>query len=440
MRFLVLCACSGLLAAACSLNTAPSGTVKSQTGSITPRGSAGAANAGESGSSSTISGSGAGSSAGGASAAGAAGTGIGPINGSLLNGPDGGGPAVMCASSIPKDGICKPNAEGIFALKSEFDVWWHDEVNPASSSLTDPGRGKLTIYFLASLDDICTDGSGGHASLRTCGTRLPALWVDSVCKVIQIEFPDAMWDAKDMPIFRTTSSTTGFSPGDILSFAKVTYLVGIDLPNPEATWPTWDQTAKFACPGGTGVKCFPDQDDDHHAGVTVRVSKNGPVPPEPYKCGSGGPWVRSAAPLGLGEAAFGLQGASIVYIGLRMALGGHVKIQDACLHGVGDGESSPTIPSRAIDCVLEDGTPCSAANANFVDQNVPNFHILQAGQTPPPAPIWQHPRENPSWGPLAVKLDRSVSPGPRTSMVRLGDNTQSFDCATVRAADFAPYQ
>ncbi|HEX7479144.1 MAG TPA: hypothetical protein VF331_15165 [Polyangiales bacterium] len=385
----------------------------------------------------------------GSGGAGAAGGGVsGSTGGSGVGGTAGtagsagtGGMPVRCASATSKAGKCKITAEGIYAMKSELDVWWMDEVNP-SQPLTDPGRGKLTIYFMAEITNMCTDGSDGLTTLHTCGNRLPPLLVDVVCKVIQIEFPDEMWDGPHMPRFSAHSTLSGFNPGDILSLEKVSSLLGIELTAPDAAWPSYKDTGSFPCTTGTGAGCFPDEDGDGQPGVTVHINPGGTYTGvTPYACGSGAAWQKSSAPLGLTEAAFNLAGAQTAYIGLRLVLGGESKLSSDCLSGVGGGSSSANIPSRSIGCVRDDGMACTIAQQQFLDQNVPNFHLLQVGETPPPAPTWQHPRENPVLpGVPKVTLDRSTSLGPRTSVVRIGNVGDPLLCADVRGANFPAFE
>lgn len=379
-------------------------------------------------------GSGAGSGAG--NGAGTGGVGVGTLTDAGM-----GDPKVNCATTTVQDGMCRATTEGVYALKTEVDVWWHDEVNPKETPLVDPGRGKITVQFMAEISSVCDDGSAALTKLRTCGARLPPFFVDAVCKVIHIEFPDAMWDSPKMPTYYTRANTSGFNPGDLLEVAQVTGLLGIELPDIEATWPLARETATFACPSGSGEQCFPDQDGDGNPGVTVHMYPGGTVTDAPYDCGSGADWQKSAAPLSIGNAAFGLAGADTAYIGLRMALGGKGKFGSDCQSGVGPGASSLTIPSRVVQCIIETGKACTASDADFVDGNVPNYHLLQAGEAPPVAPDWEHVRENPT-SPFIPKvtLDRSVSLGPRMSMVRLGNVGEPFECAQVRAANFPPFE
>src|SRR6185312_14706855 len=118
--------------------TGGSGTTppKAGTGGNPSAGGAGAkAGSGASGSGTSSGGAGA---PGGTAGSGAAGGGAGSTGAS-----DGSGFA-MCGKPA-EEGTCKDKAPGVYALKTEVDVWWRDENN--SPTLYDPGRGKITVYF-----------------------------------------------------------------------------------------------------------------------------------------------------------------------------------------------------------------------------------------------------------------------------------------------------
>jgi hypothetical protein len=330
----------------------------------------------------------------------------------------------MCGGA-PKTGECKAKAPGIYAMKTEVDVWYMDEIN--DQPLFDPGRSKITIYFRGTLSDVCEDGSNGKALMHPCGTRLPPLYADANSGVIQIEFPDDLWEKKDIPDYQTVGSTTGFGVGDTLKISKTVGLVGIDLMTPDVAWPSYMQTTTFACAMGTGEKCFPDMDGDAKPGVTVNIKTDGTPPPAPYM--SIAPWTYIPAPTGITAALVG-DGATKVHIGLRTRLGGSGKIGADCSSGVGSAEAE-NFESRVISCLTKAGAACSPSEAEFVDQNTPAFHVLQVGQTPPAN--WKHARPE-----ADMTLDRSPSKGPQSSVVRLADLGATKSCADIRGATFPP--
>lgn len=347
------------------------------------------------------------------------------MSGGAAGAPPGATPGFAMCGGAPKTGECKPKVPGIYAIKTEVDVWYMDEINTAQP-LFDPGRSKLTIYFRGTLSDVCEDGSGGKALMHPCGTRLPPLYVDANGGVIQIEFPDALWDKMDIPDYQTMGSTTGFGAGDTLKISKTVGLLGIDLMAPDAAWPKFDKTTSFPCTKGMGMACFPDMDNDGKPGVTVTIKTDGTPPAAPYM-NPLGPWRYVPAPTSV-TAALIDDGATSVYIGLRTRLGGSGKIAADCASGVGSAEAED-FESRAINCVTKAGAECAPAEAEFVDQNNPIFHVLQVGQMPPAT--WKHPRTD-----ADATLDRSPSKGPQSAVVRLDEVAGTKTCADVRAAMF----
>ena len=343
----------------------------------------------------------------------------------------GGADFAMCGKPA-QEGMCKDKAPGVYALKTEVDVWWRDENN--SPTLYDPGRGKITVYFKGELSNVCEDGSGGMAKMKPCGTRLPPLYAEANCGIIQIVFPDALWDAPMIPTYNTTGSTSGFNPGDILTVDQTPGLLGIELPSIDAPFPPYTETTMVTCPTGTGEQCFPDQDGDGKPGITVEIQQAGTPPMAPYACAGEailGPWHYIAAPFSV-EAGLTGDGAKNVYIGLRTRLGGSGAIGADCMSGAG-AASATGFESRSFDCVTKSDTACTPAQAEFVDKNNPNYNVLQVGEMPPAD--WMHPSAAAN-----MALDRSASKGPQSAVVRLGDLGQDFTCEQVRAAAYPANQ
>src|SRR5262245_48417803 len=117
-----------------------------------------------------------------------------------------------------KEGMCKAKAPGVYAMKVDIDVYFRDENN--DPTLYDPGRGIIRVFLSGDLRDVDEDGSAGVGTIQTCGDVIPPLLVDANCRIIQIVFPDEMWEKPGMPKIVTTGMTTGFNPQDVLSFAK----------------------------------------------------------------------------------------------------------------------------------------------------------------------------------------------------------------------------
>jgi hypothetical protein len=348
------------------------------------------------------------------------------------------------------DGMCKKTAEGVYAIKTDLDVWWHDENNP-TTPIVDPGRGTITIYLMGDLHT-CDDGKGTGV-LKACGSALPAFTSDVTCDAYQLQFADELWDKPDMPTFTTTGTTSGFDPGATLTIAQASGLVGILLDDP-TMWPTADQTGMIKCMSGAKMgipDCYPDQDGDGQPGITVSLLTTGSFMPTNCGTGANQPDCKCSA---LGNPAFSYRGSPTsldltagggsgggvrtkeVHVGLRTTLGGMGTIAADCKSGMGDGMApEDAIKSRVVSCKVDPGSlpsgdtshtnnDCSQDEALFVDQNVPNYHVLQKGGTPMSGINY----------PNGKALDPTPSMGPLSSVKRLGDLGTKFTCADARKA------
>jgi hypothetical protein len=271
--------------------------------------------------------------------------------------------------------------------------------------------------------------------VRSCGTRLPPIYADVAHGVVQIEFPDELWEKPGVPTFKTTGHASGFNPGDMLVLDKAAGLIGIDLVTLDAPFPTAAQTGTFTCMGGkTKAACFPDMDGDMNPGVTVNFKQDG-TPADPGYTTPGG-WKYVPAPTQASDAlGGGAVGASQAYIGLRTRLGGGGALSADCKSGAGNADVDD-FESRVWDCKMKAGAKCTADGAAFLDKITPTFHVLKAGTAPPAE--WKFPGARASE--LNPKLDRSMSAGPKTSVVRLGDIGSTVSCADVRGAAYPPNQ
>lgn len=350
--------------------------------------------------------------------------------------------APMCqGTGTALTGACRTNANGVYALKTELDVWWPSVGDPP---VMDAGRGKITIWLKGDLSDVCEDGKGGKGIMHACGADVPPFVSDLTCDAYKLEFPDSLWDSPMMPTFETTGSTNGFTPGSVLDIAKATGLVGIMLNDTEGPWPTAAQTATVACKDAAGATkmgqdCFPDHDGDGKPGVTVSMRTSGMYMDK----GCGGfnsAFMFRGAPPSVADGALagggagGGRRASKFFIGLRNTLGGGGPIGDDCASGNGDAIGE-RIESRVWDCELDpastDGgdTACTSEEAVFVDTNSPVYTILQKDGTPP-ANI-DLPETQKSNG---LMFDRTPSVGPKAWVKRLGNPGANISCADVRAA------
>jgi len=409
-------------------------------------------NAGASGDPGAGSGAGApGSGSGGSSGSGTSGNGS---SGTGDSGSSGGGsgsggeeapPPVECETDedIMTGMECAEEANGVFAIKTEIDVWWQDDAVPP---LVDPGRGKITIYLKGKLTGVCPDGSGGQGEMTACGTELPHFVSYVNCDAYQITFPDALWDLPSMPKFYTGGSTTGFTPGSVLSIAEATGLIGVDIADPMGAWPS--SADMLMCEAGMGGDCFPDDDDDGKKGVSIVMGRIGETL-EGWSTGCGllgnEAVVFRGAPL-----SSGLEGlcnapeeptclrANDLEIGVRSRIGGGGEIGADCASGTGDS-TAMFVDSRVWGCTLNNGTECMPAQAAFVDSAAPNYNILAKGATPP-STVMRSTCECPGGCTgAACPIDQTASKGPLSALVRLGNADESFTCADVRNAPFPAF-
>lgn len=396
-------------------------------------------------------------------AAGIAGTGgTGGISGTGGIGGTGGVPACQTNDDLKTGSLCADAAQGWFAIKNDLDVWWQ------GIPTRDPGRGNILIYLLAKMENVCSDGSAAEITIKACGTRLPPFTSDVACDAFQIQFPDSIWDSPTMPRFHTYGSTTGFNPGDILQVSRTTGLVGIDLMNgtEDGAWPTSMMTGSFRCENGTGERCFPDHDNDGKPGISIVIRSDEAIYTSDLDsgtCSTGTPYRYRGAPTGAFIDAGGGGGGGIraarVQIGIRTRISGQGTIGNDCASGNGPAMAD-FLDSRAYSCEVTpsslptgptQGTPfmtadpriatmnyaCTGAEAQFVDDNVPIYIVLQQGQVP-----GDSKRPN-GWSPNPFNnfLDRDIkrhrSMGPRSAIVRLGDLAgPEPSCATVRDVSY----
>jgi hypothetical protein len=352
----------------------------------------------------------------------------GTAGGGSMNPPSATAGFAMCGGAA-KEGTCKAQAPGIYAQRIDLDVWYQDELN-TSQPVFDPGRGTLTLWFRTELSEVCEDGSsGGKAINHPCGSIQPPLFVDANGGIIQINFPDDLWDKPDVPDYVSTGMSSGFNAGDMLTIAKTSGLFGISLADPNQAWPPYTETATLTCPEGTGAMCFPDMDGDGNPGVTLNIQTEGTAPNPGYETALG--WHYAPAPTSFTDGALGV-GATKVQVGLRVSAGGSGKINDDCKTGSGPGDVDDIV-SRVFDCVMADGSKCASSGVEFVDQNSPVFHVLKAGEMPPAT--WKHVRAE-----ADSALNRAPSKGPLAYVARLGDIGGTFACADIRNAPFPAAQ
>ncbi|MDH5671249.1 MAG: hypothetical protein OEZ06_03815 [Myxococcales bacterium] len=344
-----------------------------------------------------------------------------------------GAEAVPCGGDDIDDAVtCE--ISGTYAIRADVDVTWGGRTT-GLAALTDDGRGPIRIEMMARIE---ASGSSGalQGVVLPCNVQLPPFYSTTLCESYAPVFPEAMWDSSQMPVVPLTGFAQCDHPGCILTIDAQTVLLGINLENPEAPWPTPQQTGSLTCSAGAGEQCFPDHDDNQMPGLSITLLGGGTAP-GPICPTNNVPYMFTGAPLSPNPFAIigGARRTDHIMLGVRTKLGGASKLNPDCQTSIGAGIAE-FVQSRAWGCMVQAGTfdlggppagpnePCTAAQAAFVDENLPIYHILAAGEIPNPA---------------LMGIDTSPSIGPETRMVRLGDLDFPASCAEVRSAAFPAF-
>lgn len=330
------------------------------------------------------------------------------------------------------------------ASKTTLDVWW------PSVPIRDPGRGEIEAFALIEVADAC--GQNREATLKLCGLRLPTYTSDVLCDASQIQIPDSVWDNPRMPAFTTRS----FDEADASTFAStvVTMLVGIELPNAghDDNWPTL--ASAITCEAGRGAACFPDHDDDMLPGITAHVRDDGAIhvgANDDGRCYEDVPYRYRGAVASIqitADAPYPQQLADQIHLGFRTSLNVDAPSDGEC-SALDLDATSTRIGLRAIGCTIDPATlgpadpriasmgyACTDDETLFVDNGLPEYRVLNAGERPGDTrrPLgWTYNGRN-------RDIDRHISTGSSTTTVILnvddldagGDGEPS--CAQVRQA------
>ena len=341
------------------------------------------------------------------------------------------GSAAQECGKQPDNAACEPT--GNYAIRVDIDVTWGGRAG-VLAELTDDGRGFIHAYLLAKLEHLEPGEAEFMASTRVCGAVFPAFESTTLCESYQAVFPTELWESPQLPQLTLPGRYECNDLGCVLSLEPYTYLLGIELFNPDGAWPTADQTATFRCRSGRGAECFPDPDGDGRPGVQVTMQKGGTVPATNGACG--GEFQRRAVPLAESIATLldGARRADRVQMGVRIRLGGSARMSETCDRGAGSALAD-YVNARVQGCLIEPGTfnvpnfwtaagpneACTPEEARFVDLNIPDYTLLAAGAVPA----------------SSLRLSNTApSLGPEVRVIRLGPASENFECDAVRAAAF----
>jgi hypothetical protein len=336
------------------------------------------------------------------------------------------GSAKRACGGQPGSDACDPT--GNFAIRVTADTAWGGR-SGGLAALTDDGRGKIVVYLLVTVDSVdpMTQELGVHG--RVCGVTFPPFYSTTLCESYQPVFPDAIWEAADVPKLPLTGRYACTNGSCVMSLDPYTYLLGFEMQNRESPWPAASETTMLTCPSGRGSACFPDHDDDGRPGVQVLLPTNGKVKSSGSSCTQG--YQVRGAPLSASVAAIfnGVRRTDRLLLGARMKVGSSVRLDKDCKVARGSAVAE-YVNSRAYGCLVEPGTTnfpnpigagkndlCQSSEATFLDANLPLYDMLIAGAKPDSK--------------LRL-LDTSASQGPQTSVVRLSARDAAVSCSDVR--------
>jgi len=343
-----------------------------------------------------------------------------------------------CGGATPPSNAC--DSTGGYGLRVTVDVAW-DGRDEGLAALTDDGRGPMQIYLLANVQQADPNTQRVTASGRVCGVTLPPFYSSTLCESYQPIFPSALWESASLPNLTFDGHYECGPQGCVLSLGPVTYVFGIRLDNPEAAWPSADETPMH-CMGKANGKCFPDDDADGEPGVGIVLQTTGSVPglwQDPASaCREG--YAYRAAPLSASPAVIfgGARRSDRMMVGIRARVGASLRFNDDCKAGVGSAVAQ-YVNSRAAGCLVEPGTfdfvqpnakpaganeACTPDEVSFMDHSMPQYRVLGVGEAPATS----------SW--MGGRRDMSPSQGPTVQVVRFDSGATPITCEQVRSARY----
>jgi hypothetical protein len=333
-----------------------------------------------------------------------------------------------CEKPMGSGETCDPI--GVFGMRISVDAAWGGR-SGGLWDLTDDGRGAIEVYVMQKIEGVDPNTRRIQSTGRVCGVKLPPFYSTTLCELYQPNFPIEIWESPKLPGLTLTGRYDCAANGCVISIDPQTYLLGFSLRNPEAPWPAPGTLEELTCPQGRGMSCYPDHDSDGRPGVTVTLTTSGMA----NEMCRQGRYLYRAAPLSGSVAAIfnGVKRTDRMQLGIRTKLGGSSRFMNNCDRGAGSALAE-YVNSRAAGCVVQPGTvawpdtrpagqneACDSTEVDFIDENLPEYQLLAAGQTP-----------NSS---LELK-DAKPSKGPEVSIVRLGTLTDDIGCAAVRDAKY----
>jgi hypothetical protein len=292
--------------------------------------------------------------------------------------------------------------------------------------------------LLANIEKVDPETKRITASGRLCGVCLPPFYSSILCESYHPAFPDSLWESKALPRPDLQGTYECGNQGCVASIGPVTYLFGMRLNNPEASWPTPQQTQSLRCPNQPDQQCFADDDEDGLPGVLVKIQPGGkaaaPGGEDSSSCRSG--YEVRSAPLSDNAAAIfdGVRRTDRLLLGIRARVGGSVRFGTNCDTAEGSAIAQ-YVNSRAKGCLVQPGSSdwltrsspaganerCNTSEAEFIDTSMPDYKVLASGEKPAASRSGR---------------DQTASDGPTMKIMRFANNGAPISCAEVRAAKF----
>jgi hypothetical protein len=255
--------------------------------------------------------------------------------------------ATIDASVEASDGA-SCDFSGMWATRVVIDVNWVPQ--GIMGVILAPGSGQIKQWLLTTRT---VNGSATTDSAMVCGIALPDFSGTPIAggEKYGIQFPDAMFDSGNLPMFTMPGTLTGSGPGATLSTSPTAVLLGLTLSSPNtAPWPATITTEV-------------DSDQDGKPGVTASVSQDpgySQIQVDPF--GNRGDRVYLAIRQVTSVTGNALDCDSIA---------GTVSIPQ-----IVDGMGAPkyAIDSHVLGCrLVGDAGDCSAGQTTFVDTTQPVF-------------------------------------------------------------------
>jgi len=185
--------------------------------------------------------------------------------------------------------------------------------------------------------------------LQPCGIVLPATTLSALAGggMLQIEVPNAAWDAPSMARFQVDGTQSGWNVGSTLNFSYAA-LVGFTMANPTtAAWPD----------SYTAITMTNDADGDNHVGLTA-------VP----RSGTG----YTLPPTSIAQS----MRVDLVYIVVRQVTSAMLT-RTACDQASGSATFAH-FNNHVVGCHVMGGADCVASEINFVDTNRTIYQVASA--------------------------------------------------------------